>query len=161
MGGSNVSLNSTTPFAVGNTFRQWRSSYTVDPAPTMMAISQWVDVSEIGEVYAQLRLSSSLNSSLQKLFRFPDNVVTPATSAMLCKENTKTIGISASIRRALTWESVRSNASLSTKFQHLQDRVLTHQNELDGTVHYEAVERHQERLAGNFSWFVANDFTHE
>jgi len=166
-GGGNVSLNSTTPFEIGNTFRQWASSTTVGPAPTVIGIGRWIDIEEVMEVYVSLLLSNSSNSSLPNssnsslrcLFRFPDEIVIVAED--LSKENAKTIGISASIRRALAWETVKSNASLSIKFQHLQDRVLTHQSEIDSTTHSKALERQEEILAGNWSWFVADDFEDE
>merc|ERR1712019_19957 len=111
----------------------------------------------MGDIEEVQSIVNGHEAQIRRLFN--QDTLKPTIQAMLTKENAELSLLKNSLRRALDWEELRRNRTVQDQWDDLNFEVMRHSLALEHLDHIGVLQRQNEVLNGDRSWFSAKRLT--
>jgi len=150
VGGTDIGPNFDDPEGLRTMFENWESSWRTHATPLRISTRRWIDSAEVQAIVHNMSVDD------QALFSVPD--ATRAIAREISSENAKVSLVDTSVRLALAWTETRDYPAVEACLNILSRDVTDKLIRIELMTEADMLDIQTQWLAGNHSWFEADDF---
>lgn len=149
IGGTGVSLDSSTPEQMHATFQKWNQTSFDNPSKMTMSYRNWIDLPEVQAIV------NKKSSEVQILFT-PQQIAS-ATTDQLTVELGKANYAYSAVNHALAWDCGQEDSGFNSALVSLHQDITTHLARIQTIDEAGVIEVQAEILSGDYTFFIADD----